>query len=242
MARRLYLLLLALLALGVIGVQLDRQAYRDGQVLHAVPVPFRAVALQRQLEADLGSRQDAPGLLSEARELVRKRPLPARHLLLYAQSAELGGEREQALAALEIAAVRGWREPVPQLAVVQAGLVSGDYAAVAQRLAALVATGAAAEQTNALLGEMMAEAEGREALADLLAGEGTWKRHFVTALRAGGDSDDLAATIALAWARGATLSCDQLRPAALTYLRAGRPDLADSIWQGDCARERLALD
>lgn len=238
MGRALYLLLLAALGLCVVGVQLDRQAYDDLQAAALVPGPFRGVSEQRVLEASARQEQP-PAMVDEARNLVRRRPLPARHLLLFAQAAERAGEREQAIAAIEIAAVRGWREPGPQLAVAQAGLLSGNYDAAAQRLAALAATGAAYDETSILLAAMLAEEGGRAALADLLTGEGTWKRNFVQRLASVAQAEQLADTIDMAWERGATLDCAQLRMAAQRFMASERPDLAERIWQGDCAREPL---
>ncbi len=239
MWRAIYFLVLAALAAVVTGVQLDRQAYGDPQAASLVPGPFRGVAQQRLLEASAAQDQ-APAMLSQARDLVGKRPLPARHLLLFAQAAEREGERDLAIAAIEVAAARGWREPGPQLAVAQAGLLSGNYPASAQRLAALVATGAATEETDLLLAAIMAEQGGREALADLLTGEGAWKRYFIQRLAAVGGDGDLAETIAMARDRGAVLDCAQVRSVAERFLAEGRQDLADITWRGDCARQELA--
>lgn len=239
MGRASYFLVLAVLAIVVAGVQLDRQAYDDPQAATLVPGPFRGVAQQRLLEA-AAAQDPASAMLPQARDLVRMRPLPARHLILFAQAAEREGERELALAALEVAATRGWREPGPQLAVAQAGMLSGNYPASAQRLAALVATGAAAEEADLLLAAMLAEEGGREALADLLRGEGSWKRYFVQRLAATGSYEELAETIAMAWDRGAVLDCAQIRPVAERFLRDGRAELANRIWQGDCASEPLS--
>lgn len=242
MVRAFYFLILAALAAGVIGVQLDRQAYGDPAVLPVVPAPMRAVAQQRMVEIAVTSAEAGQDITGEARDLVRKRPLPAHHLVLFAQAAELAGEREEAILALELSAVRGWREPVPQLAVAQASLLSGNYAAAAQRLAALSVTGAAPDQTNALLAAMIADEGGRDALADLLTREGTWKGWIVQRIRPLGTDEQFADIIAMAWDRGADLNCTQIRPTARSLLRAGQPDQAARIWQGPCAREQLAAN
>lgn len=241
MARAFYFVFLAAFAIAVIGVQLDRQAYGDLQAANLVPGPFRGVSQQRLLE--VSARQEPPpAMLRPARDLVRKRPLPARHLLLFARAAEQEGDRGRAIAAIELAAARGWREPGPQLAVVQAAMLAGNHPAAAQRLAALVATGAATDETDLLIAAMLAEEGGREALADLLTGEGNWKRYFVQRLAAAGSDEEIAETIAMAWDRGAVLDCVQVRPLAERYLGEGRDDLASSIWRGDCANETLTAD
>lgn len=239
--RIFYFFLLAVLALGVVLIQLDRQAYNDPGVIAAVPEPVSGVARQRQLE--MLTEQDTFGeLLPQTRDLVRKRPLPARHLVLFARSAELAGERDAALAALEVAAVRGWREPGAQLVVAQAGILSGNYEAAAQRLAALSATGAAPDQTNILLAAMLAEPDGRSALADLLTEEGAWKFWFVQRLRTVAQEEQFVDTIAMAWEGGAALDCDQLRPAAQALVNADRQAEAQRIWRGDCASQTLTAN
>lgn len=235
--RALYFLVLAGLAPLVIAVQLDRQAYSDPVAVALTPEPFRGVAQQRLVEASLTS-VDGEVLQPAVRELVRRRPLPARHTLLYAQVAERAGDTDAAIAALEVAAVRGWREPLAQLAVAQAGLLSGDYAVAAQRAAALSATGGASDQLASILAALVAEEDGRQALADLLTGEGAWKRQFIPKLYSAGTPEHFAEIISMAWDRGAMLDCTQLERVAARLLNDGRQDLATRIWQGDCARQR----
>ncbi|WAT17019.1 hypothetical protein OZN62_08695 [Aurantiacibacter sp. MUD11] len=238
MGRAVYFFALAVIAMAAIGIQMDRQAYSDPSVVDLVPSPFRGVAQQRSLEAAV-ARGDSNNILTEARNLVRMRPLPARHPLLYAQAAELDGNNDAAIGALEVAAARGWREPVPQIAVARAGLLSGDYASAAERVAALSATGSANDQANDILTAMMDEAGGRQAIAALLTRDGTWKRYFVQRLRSVGMDEEFAETIEMAWDFDATLDCAQLRPAALNFLRRDQSDLANKVWRGDCAKEQL---
>lgn len=162
---------LALLAALVIGVQLDRQAYRDPTVIPLVPGPMRAVAAQRQLELTLALGGQAADL-ARARHLVRLRPVPARHLLLYAQTAQQAGAVDQVIRPLEVAAARGWREPALQMLAGQAAVAGGNQTAAVQRAAALIATGTAPDQTVQLLAAIMRDPTGRAELAGLVARPG----------------------------------------------------------------------
>ncbi|GAA0267031.1 hypothetical protein GCM10009127_03320 [Alteraurantiacibacter aestuarii] len=227
-----YGLLLALAGL-VVSVQLDRQALDDPQLGLVVPEPLRAVAQERLLEAQLvaGGTAQSAGM---ARELLRRRPLPARHLVLLAQAAQVSGDTDLAIRALEGAALRGWREPFPQLAVAQAGVISGNYPSAAQRIAALTAMGGYPEETNRLLGIMLDSAEGREALASQMALGGRWTKYFAGQLAQAGTLEQFADTIERARAKGALLDCGQLQAVAERGLADGEEDLVARFWPGAC--------
>ena len=217
----------------VVSVQLDRQALDDPRIGLAVPEPLRAVAQQRLLEAELAVGGSAD-TVTMARQLVRMRPLPAHHLTLYAQAAQMRGDVEATLRALEGAASRGWREPIPQLAVAQASVISGDFESAAQRVAALTATGALNEDTKRTLVAILPQADGREAIAEQLAAGGHWTRYFVRQLASLATLEQFADTIGRARDKGAALDCDQLLAVAERSSDEGREDLVARFWPGNC--------
>lgn len=234
MKRITFYTLVLLLAGLVVIVQLDRQSLDDWQIGLAVPEPFRAVSQQRLIEVGLASGESATGTVKKARQLIRRRPLPARHLVLYAQAAQREGDPDATISALEIAAMRGWREPIPQIAAAQAGLISGNFESAAQRLAAMNAIGGLGDETNGILIAMLAQEQGREAIAAQLAVGGRWTRYFVRQLATTATLEQFADTIGRAWDKGAKLDCDQLLAAAEGNLGNGQDELVARFWPGNC--------
>lgn len=86
----------------------------------------------------------------------------------------------------------------------------------------------------------MMEEGGRDALANLLVGEGSWKRWFIQRLRETGPDEQFVDIIDLAWERSAILDCSQIRPTAIRHLNEHRTDLAERLWQGNCANQTLS--
>lgn len=226
--------LFALLAVVTVLAQLDRASRFEPGLAPLVPEAFRGFATRHLAAAALLAR-DAEGAEAQARALVRARPLPAEHLTLLAQSATLAGDETQALAALEEATTRGWRDPLAQQAAAEAALQAGEAGAAAQRIAALLATGALPDQTGAQLARLLAEPAGRRAFAALLAGPGRWQRNFPAFAAPVTAPADLAETLALAQAAGAGLPCARLEGIAESYLSAGMEAQAARFWPGPCA-------
>lgn len=216
----------------VVVVQTDRQAYRHPAAIAAVPAPARVIAGQRLAElavANGGRGSD----LAATRQLVRWRPIPAHNLLLYAQMAQLTGQGDQVIPALEVAASRGWREPQLQLLVGRAALLEGNTTAAAQRLAALLAIGAQAPATSEFAAELIDTAAGREALIAILATPG---RHVRPILRfvASAESLPLATDLRAAARSGGLLPCETVSALAAGYRLRGRQDLAANLPVARC--------
>jgi hypothetical protein len=215
-----------MLALAVVAsfAQLDRASRFVPHLAGYVPAPFRGFAHQRLAEGALAVRQGDNGL-EEARALIRARPIPAEHLALLSQSALMVGDMKLAIAALEQAAVRGWREPMSQGAAAQAALLSGDAQAASRRIAALYAVG---KLDRATIGGMVAELtrtpQGRAALAERLAETGHWQRNFARSAGPYLDPDVLAEVTARADALRAERGCE-----------AGSPSVLNSLLPTDCA-------
>lgn len=224
---------LAVLALLVVVVQTDRQAYRDPLAIGVVPGPARVVAQQRLAELAIASGGQG-STLAATRNLVRWRPIPAHNLLLYAQMAQLGGEGDQVIRALEVAASRGWREPQLQLLVGQSALLEGNATAAAQRLAALLATDAGGPAQARLAADLLSTPSGRQALIALLATPGHYTRplhRFVASTENPALERDLRAAAMM----GGPLSCATVAALSADYRLRGREDRAAALPVAHCS-------
>ena len=231
--RLVWFALLAAVALVTIGAQADRQSRHMPQLAAMVPAPFRGFAEQRLAEQAVMAK-NGPAASRHATALVRNRPLPAEHIVLLSQAAALEGDNPSALAALAAANLRGWRDPVVQFTAGQAALAQGQHEAAAQRLAALFATGALPEQAQVLLAQLLVEPQGRAAFAEQLAAGTRWQRNVLAPAAGTANPEDLAQTIALAQARGAEFSCEQLARIARGHEATGHAAAAQRFWPGEC--------
>jgi hypothetical protein len=212
MARILWLVLLAALASVTTMLQLDRQAEATPALAPLVPQPLRAYA-QTKIAARAAERDDGAAALAEAQRLVQRRPVPAEHLTLLAIAQAKAGLTEKAGLTIQIAAKRGWRDPVAQEAVLRLALAAGDKSEAARRYTALFLRSAT---PNALLQEVgpavLAETDGpgQRALVDIISGTDRWHDAF---LRRGAQvmPPTAFADITLAsMARGVRFNCGML--------------------------------
>ncbi len=213
--------------------QVDRQARYDSDLARLVPAAFGGFAAEQRARSAV-QRGDGEAALVELRTLIKSRPIPADHLSLLALARGADGDRTGAIAALEASAARGWRDPLPQLASAEAALAAGEYGIAAQRISALLATGALPEQTQALFTRQIATPEGREAMALRYAAKGHWQSSSLGTLAAMMEPANMADTLALAQANGANLPCNMLRQVATTYANRGHESDAARFWPGDC--------
>jgi len=188
---------LCVVAVTTIFAQLDRRARFDPASAALVPAPLRGFA-QRQLAVQAIAGGDGERGLELARGLLRKRPLPAEHLTVFAQASTIGDEPEQAVRAIVVAAGRGWRDPVAQEVTAEVALADGDYAVAADRIAALWASGEENERRDDLSGRLLASDAGMRAMAWRYAQEGRWQGAFRRALPAFTNKPQRAAFLALA--------------------------------------------
>ena len=226
-----YALLLAAAGL-VIGVQLDRQTIKDPQLAVLVPAPLRAEAQERLVEIHL-AMQDGEQAAQEGRVLVARRPLPARHLMLDASAAAMDGQGPSALAAMEVASTRGWREPLPPVLVAQAALLSGNAEVAADRMTALLTQPVEGETIGPIMAALLAMPEGRQAMALRLAGPGYWHDAFLRMAPSAARPQDVAATLVAARDQGAAITCPVMERIAGQLARKGAPDAA-AMLEGDC--------
>lgn len=231
--RVFWLALLAALAMVATLAQLDRASRSAPAIAPLVPAPFQGFAAERLSEAAIAA-EDGTAALKAATRLVHARPLPAEHLRLLAQAAALRDDQERAIAALEAATTRGWRDPVVQLAAGQSALMQGQYEAATQRLGAMFASNIAPQQRDALMAELVKSPGGRDAFARYLAVPTRGRDAAITMAGRTISPEVLAPILAQADSGEAILPCAPLRVIADRYRTAGNESEAALFWPGDC--------
>lgn len=180
-ARILWLALLSALAGVTTMLQLDRQAELSPALAPLVPQPLRGYAQARIAATGIGAK-DSAAALEEARRLVQRRPVPAEHLTLLAIAQAKAGMTDQAGLTIQIAAQRGWRDPLAQEAVLRLALAAGDKPEAARRYTALFLRSAT---PNALLQEVgpavleETDGPGQRTLVDIISGTDRWHDAFL---------------------------------------------------------------
>ncbi len=215
---------LAGLAIVTLFAQLDRAARFSPALAPLVPAAFAGFAAERSAQRAVLAQEPGAALAS-TKALLAARPVPSEHLSLLAQAQIQAGEEEAAIATLEAATRRGWRDPLAQLAAAQAAIADGAYEAAALRLNALFATGALRDQSMAALAELLASEGGREAFAARLAqasvADGArWPANLLAPAAQSIAPADFAPMLALAREQGAIFDCAALQRIAEAY-RAG---------------------
>lgn len=173
--------LLACVAVGAAGLQLDRQSASSPAIAPLVPEPFRSTA-QARIVATALSGDDAGAALTEARKLVARRPIPAQNLRLLALAQFKAGEIEQGSLSIQLSARRGWRDVAAQEAMARLALGAGDMPEAARRFTALLAR---QETPDALLVELgqaiFGEPGGaaRTTMGDIVANSERWSSLFL---------------------------------------------------------------
>lgn len=228
---------LAALAALVAIVQTDRQAFNDPSAIAFVPPPARIVARQRLIELSSVTGKADQAMLDSSRQLVRWRPLPARNLVLFGQTAQLAGESTAFLPPLELAASRGWREPVLQVLAGQAALAEGDMDAATNRVAALIAMGTAPDQQRLLLMALMRAPDGRQSLASLLGRPGHYSVRIWRQLAAAGQPDQVIDVARRAQALGVAMDCAGINEVAERWQRRSQAVDAQHLLAQGCAAD-----
>lgn len=175
--------LVALLGIAAItaALQLDRQSETEPQLIPFVPGSSRNYA-QAQLTASTLERGDPATVLADARELVLRRPMPAEHLTLLAAAQARAGDADAAEFTIQLAAQRGWREPVAQETMLRLALAAGDKAEAARRYAALFRAQGTPDALLVELGPQVLDEPdgvGRKTFADIIVAAPRWHEQFL---------------------------------------------------------------
>jgi len=189
----------ALCAVAIIAIfaQIDRHARFEPGSAVLVPAPMRGFA-QQQLAVQAIAGGDGEAGIMHATELLRRRPMPAENITVFAQASTVAGDPEQAVRAIVLSAGRGWRDPVAQEITAEVALADGDYAVAADRIAALWASGEENERLDDISGRLLSSEEGMQAMARRYGQEGRWQNAFRRALPAFTDRPQRSAFMALA--------------------------------------------
>ena len=218
MKQTIWVLSLLLIAAVTAALQLDRQSRYAPEWAKHVPEPARYFA-QAHLTVEALQEEDAGAAIAAADTLLARRPIPAENMRLYAQAQLKQGNAEQGLRGLQLAAQRGWREPVTQEAMARIAWAAGNPADAANRLAALYAREADSIVLGDLAEEVLSNPAGRVQMATLLAGGARWESRFVRLARRDTSYPTYNAVLLAAHEKGARFTCAPLREAARRQAR-----------------------
>lgn len=173
----------SLIGIGMItaALQIDRQSETDNALAPVVPSLLRNYA-QRVVAAEAVQAKDGATALREARELVRRRPMPAENLTILSVAQAKTADLQAAGLTIQLAGKHGWRDTFAQEAVLRFALDAGDKPEAARRYAALFRDNATPnEKLIALAGPVLGEARGpgQEAFATVIAGARVWHSQFL---------------------------------------------------------------
>jgi hypothetical protein len=208
----------ALIAVALVttALQIDKQAEATPALARIVPEPLRNYAQIRVTAAALESG-DPQTALAEAERLVRRRPLPAENLTLLAVGQAKAGQDAKAAETIQVAARRGWREPLAQAAMLRLALANADRPEAARRYAALFLRDATPDALLLELGPAVLDgpeteaAAARDTIIAVVVGGDRWHAAF---LHRGARVMPPAAFAAIAQgsiARGVRFDCAMLK-------------------------------
>ena len=178
MTALLWRIAMAGLAVVTVGAQLDRASQLRPELSVFVPTPFRSSAQSTTALLALATG-DPLSARSEARRLLRRRPMPAEHVYILALAEMRTGHSRDFATALRAASTRGWRFTPLQAAAAQAALQDGDVKGAANRVAALWAADPDNPLVPTLTRSLLLAPGGAEAFSVPLAGTHTWSNTFL---------------------------------------------------------------
>jgi len=207
----------ALLGLAVVtvGVQLDRQTRKTPILAVQVPEIFRSSAQPRVTALAINSGIKGSGV-EEAQKLLRRRPMPARHLRLLAQAHLAAGNNEASALAIQYAAQRGWRDSLSQEAMMRIALAAGDRPEAARRYAALFLIRRTDPTSLEQAGPLVfpeAGAPERAVFAEIVRGADRWQNTFLSRGARVMPADAFVEVLEMSVADGAQMNCSGLEQA-----------------------------
>lgn len=229
---------LAVLAVLTALLQIDKQSEAAPALAQAVPSPLRDYAQTHVTLAALEAG-DAAAALTEAERLVRRRPVPAEYLSLLAVAQARAGRAEQAAMTIQIAAQRGWREPLAQETLLKLALSAGDTPEAARRYTALLLSN---KVPDSLLTELGPEvlgttgSAGRAQMADIVTGGQRWHNHFLRRGQLVMPPDAFTEIAIASMSRGARFNCANLARAIKSLSRKdpASAEALESAAKGQC--------
>lgn len=235
MIRLLWTAFLGVLALAVVGLELDRAARFDLALARRVPAPFRAFALGPLVKADMAAGDFSDGLVL-ARLQLRARPLPAESVSDFALTQIATGQTDSGLQSYEIAAARGWRDTGTQLVIANIAAQSDQWDEAAKRLAGFLAASSPSPERDEAALQLLSRPELAQAFGQLLGRNPVW-RDSVLAWSFRKVSPAIMARMVTAGSRsGAQFDCSRIADYARAAIDTGAPGAGKSMWS-TCSQE-----
>lgn len=236
---------LVAVAWAAIGLSLDLASVNAPELASGVPGPFQGEATRRQAFAAIEQGR-AETALERATANLAADPAPAESLSLLALAAGISATPEgNALSskAITLAAQRGWRDPVAQLAAYNAAVQSGQMEFASQRLDAIFRVGVIErEMRMTALAQLASDPEGREQLAKRLSETRNWTREFLTDSFNVMAADNIANVVVRTMANHGSFDCQQVSVAVQRLLTGGEGLASRRIWQVSCAPAHRVQD
>ncbi|MBF7012801.1 hypothetical protein QUC32_24555 [Novosphingobium resinovorum] len=229
---------IAVIAFFAVCVELDRQGRFDLRTAKMVPDLIKGDALENLAKVAFERNESVQGQ-DLARKLVERRPIPAESLSLYAGGLLMNGEEEAGLAALQIAAGRGWRDRFVQRVVVLSALNHDTPEIAANRVVALWRIGERADWLKGLTRATLEEPGGLSAFESTLIED---DRYLDTDFLGWAATslpertvNRLARRIA---ANRSKFDCSKFSVQAYGLVRSGRGSSASNVWDALCSSRR----
>lgn len=226
------------LAFVATGLQLDRQSRHNADLAPWVPAVFRGQALQVMAQRAYASGNPGQGL-TYARELVRRRPIPAEGLSLLARGLIASGNQDKALSALSLASQRGWRDVFTQQLSAASALDVGERQVAAQRLLALWRMGYRDADTDTMTLQLLSDNDGLRAFSTSLVSTDGWGTDFLLWAARDGFPAQPWTTLGKAFNHSnAKLDCERLASPIRSWAMTGQSAAALAAWTDLCSPGR----
>lgn len=222
------------------AVQLDFATRTRQDLVPFVPKLFRSFS-QNYMVLAAANSENAGEALKVAKELVRRRPMPAESLSLYAVIAGMHQNLTLSSKALTLAAERGWRDPLAQRATLISAVASKNWTAAAQRLDALERTGQSGPEEQQQLAKIAGNEQGRAALANRLVSRRNWMNRFLGQGASALNPTDFSDIVRRVVSQNPEIDCATLSRAATTLAARGLVDEPNAIWSGKCVSGSSAV-
>lgn len=178
--------------------------------------------------------------------LTRVTPLSADTMAILALSAAQGKDEQRAASALTIAGRMGWHQPVVQSFWLQAALAAQDWKIAAERLDALLRTGAPVALWHDAMATLLARPEGLKAMAVQAASNPDWTSQTLVSVDADQASQqmlvDRLALVELAWRQGLRIDCTSLARLTNATVEFGPAARGNDLWTRHCDPRSIAQD
>jgi hypothetical protein len=225
--------ILACAAVLAAALELDRQSRRDEGLSALVPEPARHFA-QFNLARDAVFAGEQSGY-PLARSLLRRRPVPARNLEVFALAAAARGRLDEAAMAFSLGAARGWRARITQLVVADDAIAKGNWDIAFQRMVAVWSRGLRDRTVTDRMNAIVETSPGREAAAKWLAGSQRWQRYYTGWGTSALDPQAHVATVSRAVELGMSLNCADAGRALHNLLMRGAARPAERLSRLACS-------